>query len=441
MRRYWTAGSLWAADRLVTTLIAAGVQIALARALGPAAFGSLSHALALVSLLIPLSQAGLSGQLVKNILASPDAEIAVLRCALFWRLAGALLAALIGGFFLVDADNEPAAVGFLALLFLGTVGTALQVAEASAQARSAPRELVPFRLLITLAAAAAKLAVLSTRPDPESLAWIFASEFLLQGLAQIIAYRIYRGTWLRPVRHLEWSRHFGTRAPWLVVSGLAEMIYLRIDIVMLLEFRGPAEAGVYATAARLSEGWYAVPQIIMVSVFPVLWQLRDSSQRWTQGVQATADALFWLAVIVALTTQLIAEDVVRVIFGDAYLAAAPVLALHVWAGVFVFTRALISRWLIAEDLIRISLWSHGAGALANVLLNLWLIPPYGAQGAAIATLVSYGVAGWVAFVIPRSTRVVAMQIARAAALPFRWRDLADYWNDMTRKRQRFKKVS
>jgi PST family polysaccharide transporter len=139
-------------------------------------------------------------------------------------------------------------------------------------------------------------------------------------------------------------------------------------------------------------------------------------------------------VIFALTTQLIAEDVVRVIFGDAYLAAAPVLALHVWAGVFVFTRALISRWLIAEDLIRISLWSHGAGALANVLLNLWLIPPYGAQGAAIATLVSYGVAGWVAFVIPRSTRVVAMQIARAAALPFRWRDLAGYWNDMTRKR-------
>jgi PST family polysaccharide transporter len=307
------------------------------------------------------------------------------------------------------------------------------VGESSIEARSAPVELIPARLLITLVAAIAKIALLVRRPDPALIAWVFGLEFLLQGTAQIISYRWYRGIWLFPVWHRGWSMHFSGRAPWLVVSGVAEMIYLRIDIVMLTELRGSAEAGVYATAARLSEGWYAVPQLVMISVFPLLWQMRASTERWNRGVQATADALFWSAVIVALVIQVFAADLVNVLFGEAYGAAAPVLALHIWAGVFVFTRALISRWLIAEDLVRLSLWSHGAGALTNVVLNLWLIPSHGAQGAALATLVSYGVAGWVAFLVPASTRPVALQIAKAAALPFRWRDLAGYWRTLPHK--------
>ena len=115
-----------------------------------------------------------------------------------------------------------------------------------------------------------------------------------------------------------------------------------------------------------------------------------------------------------------------VLFGAEYREAAPILALHIWAGLFVFMRALVSRWLIAEDLIRLSLWSHGAGALTNVLLNLWWIPIYGATGAAWATVISYGVAGWLAFYLPVETRGLARQMAAAMLLPLNWRRLRDY---------------
>jgi O-antigen/teichoic acid export membrane protein len=154
--------------------------------------------------------------------------------------------------------------------------------------------------------------------------------------------------------------------------------------------------------------------------------MRDSAERWNRGVQATADALLWSAIVVAIAIQVFAEHLVIFVFGQDYSTAAPILAVHIWAGVFVFTRALISRWLIAEDLLKISLWSHGAGAITNVALNLWLIPPYGAKGAALATLISYGIAGWAAFLIPVNTRPVALQVARAITLPLRWRDLKAY---------------
>ena len=418
MRRILTTGSLWAIDRFALVLSAAIVQVVVARKLGPENFGTLSYLLALITMALPFSRMGLTGLLVKNLLERPDVETLILRAALTWRLLGVLTAGVIA---LVGGSGAIAA-----LLILAMLGTALQLAEHSAQARSAPLEIVPIRLAITLIGAVTKIAVASATANPMLVASVFAAEYAAQGAAQWFALSRYRGFFLRPTLDQEWSGYFVTRAPWLVISEAMSMLYHRIDIVMLERLRGPAEAGVYATAARLSEVWYAVPQLVMVALFPVLWQLRERESRWREGIQATADALFWAAFGVALATQFLAQPLVMVLFGAEYREAAPILALHIWAGLFVFMRALVSRWLIAEDLIRLSLWSHGAGALTNVLLNLWWIPIYGATGAAWATVISYGVAGWLAFYVPVETRGLARQMAAAMLLPLNWRRLRDY---------------
>ena len=419
MRKVWASGGLWAIDRALIVATSAVVQIILARQLGPESFGGLSYLLALITLFLPFARMGLSGLLVKAILEKPEQEPRILNAAFAWRLMGVLVS--LG----VALAIFPA--GVAALLALSLLGVALQLGEYSAQARSAPIEVVPPRIALTLIAALLKVYVALETSDAALVAWVFAIEYLAQGLMQWLAVRRYRAHSLKPAADAEWSRHFATRAPWLLLSGFAEIIYLRIDIVMLERLRGPAEAGVYATAARLSEVWYAVPQLVMVALFPALWQLRENTTRWREGIQATADALFWAAFAVAVVMQFIAEPLVTTLFGAEYQAAGSILALHIWAGVFVFMRALASRWLIAEDLIRLSLWSHGAGALANVLLNLWLIPAYGAQGAAWATIVSYGVAGWLAFYLPVRTRGLAAQMVSAILLPLNWNRLRGYW--------------
>jgi PST family polysaccharide transporter len=52
------------------------------------------------------------------------------------------------------------------------------------------------------------------------------------------------------------------------------------------------------------------------------------------------------------------------------------------------------------------------GAVANVLLNLLLIPIYGAFGAAVATTVSYALSGVVLNAFSRRTRkIFALQLS------------------------------
>jgi Na+-driven multidrug efflux pump len=59
-------------------------------------------------------------------------------------------------------------------------------------------------------------------------------------------------------------------------------------------------------------------------------------------------------------------------------------------------RALLSKWLIIEHLLKYSLVTQASGAILNVLLNFLLIPAYHGVGAAFATLISYAAASYFA---------------------------------------------
>jgi PST family polysaccharide transporter len=120
-----------------------------------------------------------------------------------------------------------------------------------------------------------------------------------------------------------------------------------------------------------------------------------------------------LGVGVGLGVTLLAGPVIEVLYGDAYQASAEVLRIHVWAGVFVFLGVASGKWLLAENLQRLSLQRTLSGAVANVLFNLLLIPLYGSAGAAWATLLSYAVAGMFFDVFQQPTRLMWRMKLRA----------------------------
>jgi PST family polysaccharide transporter len=82
-------------------------------------------------------------------------------------------------------------------------------------------------------------------------------------------------------------------------------------------------------------------------------------------------------------------------------------------------RSLLSKWLLAENLVVFSLTTHGIGAIVNVCLNFWLIPLYQGQGAAIATVISYAFASYLVLFFHRSTWPMAKVMSKSLFLPSR----------------------
>ena len=210
-------------------------------------------------------------------------------------------------------------------------------------------------------------------------------------------------------------------ASWpLILSGLANAINLRVDQLMLGTMIGPEAVGTYAAAARLSEVWYFVPVAIAASVFPAMVRAHAGQRgRFQAWMSRLYDLMVALALPIAVGVSLLSAQLTFVLYGSGYANSGPILAIHVWAGPFVFLGAALSRWLIAEDRLRFSLVRHGAGALVNLGLNLALIPSLGGVGAAISTLVSYAVASLGACFLYPPLRPQGWAMVRALALPVR----------------------
>jgi PST family polysaccharide transporter len=428
LRRVAANGGWWLAERAGALLLTLLTSVVVVRALGPAQYGELSYLLALTGLLAPLAQFGVSGIVARALLERPGDANAVLRAAMLLRLAGCTLAFVAGAIYWQLFEQHGNDRWVLLVLLAAQFAIVFQVVEFWFQVQLKAARLVPWRSGATLVAALFKMIVAATTGDARWVAVAFALEFVLLGGASLLAMRRASGSWAAPGPSPEWVRWFARRSPWLLASGLAEVIYLRIDIVLLERLRGVEEAGTYAVAARLSEVWYMVPVALMGAAFPVLWQRRADPAAYHRSLQASLDGLCAMALVLAVLVQLFGGPLVDLLFGERFAASVPVLQIHIWAGVFVFMRALLSRWLLAEDLLRFSLVTHVAGALVNVALNLLLIPRYGAIGAAVATVISYACAGWLALFLAPRTRPIGWMMARALLLPFRWRDLAAYAN-------------
>jgi len=428
----WVSAFWLGADRAGLILSSLISQAVIVRYLGPSVFGELSFVLAWVSILIPIAQAGTGSWIVRAMLEKPSDEWPILKSAMAWRLLGSLIGIVVGiSLWLIFESDRSHSVSVL-LLFASQVFTIFQVADFYFQSTMDSSSLVRVRLGIVLLFASLKCVVAFNQASIDSLIGLYAIEAVALGLAGMWSYFQARGRVLRPGLGSTWVDWFRVRSGWLMASSLAEVIYLKIDIIMLERMRGIEEVGTYSIAARLSEVWYAVPVLIMAAWFPRMWESRSSTSDWNRTIQRSLDGLLAMALVLAIMMQFGAGFVVATIFGSEVAGSAAILTVHIWASIFIFMRAVFSRWLIAEDLPRFSLATHVAGAVMNIALNLWWIPTHGALGAAYATLVSYAFASWITLYLHPRTRPIAHMMARSLCLPVRWTALRAYWHEWRR---------
>jgi O-antigen/teichoic acid export membrane protein len=204
------------------------------------------------------------------------------------------------------------------------------------------------------------------------------------------------------------------RQSWpLILSGLAVTVYMKIDQVMLGAILGEEAVGQYSVAVRISSVWYFIPAMLATSLFPAILNARkQGTEVYEKRLQNYFDLNAGFAYLIAIPLSIAAPWVIRVLFGEAYQQAGPMLAIHAWSSLFVFLGVARSQYLVAENLFKFSMNCTIAGAIVNIVLNYFLIPNYGGYGAATATLFSYAISAFFSsFLIMRSHSIVWQQIS------------------------------
>lgn len=406
-------------EKVVKLLAALVTTVWVARFLGPDLYGELAFVLAFALIFSHLTALGLNALLVEQFVSEDDVG-EVMGTALAMRASAALLSGA-AAIFLVQAIRPATPVvtlmvAFLAASFLFRTGEVLEHYFLSKQMARPP---AVARMLASVFFVAATLGLVIIESSVVWFAVAKASEFLVMNAGFLVMFLRRSSRFRLRVSVSRAASLLATSWP-LILSGLGAILNLKIDQVMLSSLSTSSETGLYAAAAQLSEASYFVPTAIMTAVFPTLIRLRkDDAAAYRSRFQQAFDAMVWLGIAFAGVVSLAAGLVIPLLYGEAYTPAAPILVLHVWGGVFVFARAPLSKWIIAEKITRASLVTHGTGAAVNIGANLVLIPAFGGIGAAMATVASYAASSFFALFLWRRTWPAARMMSASLLAPLR----------------------
>ncbi|HUP74919.1 MAG TPA: flippase [Acidimicrobiales bacterium] len=409
------------------------MTILVARLLGPEAFGIYAFALSAVALVAPMLDVGQT-VLVRDLVLFPEQRSPLLAAAFrvgFALAAVAQIAAVVVALVLPESLGEaraPVVIGALGLLV-----RPLLVVDYWFQSRLDATPAASARLT-GLAVGSTLRIVLAIVGGPHVIPLLVATTVIEPIVTAAIMLPSYRRRGGEPRKLLTerapaWP-YFLRIAP-LLVAGLSIALYMRLDQVMLGLMAGPGEVSEYAVAARLSEFSYFLPLVLSASLAPGLSALhaRDP-EAFTALYDRVMGGFVALALVLVAGLVGFAPMLVSVLFGDQYAPAGEVLRVHALSLPFVFIGIGQTVWNTVYDQQTLAMWRTLGGAVINTVLNLLLIPSYGALGAAWATVVAYAFAGFLGNGLSRRTWPFLAMQARQFWPPHLIRNLASLRHDV-----------
>lgn len=178
--------------------------------------------------------------------------------------------------------------------------------------------------------------------------------------------------------------------------GLAVLVitaYGRIDILLLKAFTDSDSVGYYSFAYRAVDLAFPLSFFFVGSVFPVLsgYHLEQRHDDFRALYQRSHDVLSVIGMTIVTGLILFAHPLVRLVGTDQYAASVTSLQVLSMAVALIWLSNLVDHGLIAIGRQAVLLWTACLGLAVNVGVNLVLIPIYGKEGAAAATVITEAV--------------------------------------------------
>lgn len=394
--------------------------ILVARRLGPEALGAIGYGAGLVGLVMAALLPGFGQAHVKRLAEGQDAGrcLGTMLAAQAVVVAGLVpLAALAWA---LGAFASQSAIGpVFALLLAAQMATRL--ADVYLAVFIAREWVVPHAAIqigARLARLLATVAVVVWVPDVTLIAATFVVDGVVATVVAAVVLGVRRGIRTRaPTR--ETIRAYWTYARPLLVTTPLALVQDSIDRVAVGWLGGLAAAGYYHIARALWEALMsllAAPALFLFTRLSALYARRDAGvvDEARRFFFSGLDKLLFVSVPVALLFWSLAEWLIRLLYGAAFVAATPAVRILVVATLVAnvvnpYTHVLYARDEVARfvpvNVLRIVVYgavlvalvaADGAGALPGA--------GEGATGAAVARLFLLAFPAWVYF---RWTREVA----------------------------------
>jgi O-antigen/teichoic acid export membrane protein len=373
--------------RVLNLALGVVVTLVLVRALGSRGFGAWSSIFAIGQIAGSFGDLGLNQIAVNRAAASPAREPRWLGALVSLRLVLAVPITLISAVaILLIAPGHEAKVAGILLTLLTIIGvpTCLTVVFQLRVRNDIPMGIMTVNSLMWTGAALLVAGTSSTLLAFSGA--FFVTSAITSMLTVAVALRLAR-VQLRGARTL-W-RPLLRVGIGLGIAGVLVTSYVRLDQILVLEFAGSREAGLYGAAYRLLDQIQFIPMSVMTTLFPLIAAAHAVNVSRARELLQTAGEYLAMASLPILAFTIVASaDIVAFLFGAQFRDAAPAVPILAGAFVSISFGYLAGNMVVVLELQRRFARYAGIALVLNAALNVVLIPEFGFIAAAWITLLT-----------------------------------------------------
>lgn len=393
--KYFRNTSWLFGEKILQMVVGLFVGIWVARYLGPEQFGLFSYALAFISMFGFFVTLGMDGGYIVKELKSDKNSKEVLATSLFLKFIGSILAIAFISIIVRFIEDDNLTITLVTLASFTYIFKVFSVFDLYFQSKVLSKYVVYSNLTALIVVSIIKVYLIINNFPLEAFIYASLVEVAVASFLYILFY--LKNSEVLGVFKVDfkYAKNILKNTWPIMISAFLISVYMQIDIVMIKNMLGDSEAGNYAAATKISALFYFIPMAISSSVYPAILNAKKISE---ELYYKRFEQLFTLSVLIMLPTSifitLFADDIIFILYTDSYSLASSVLMIHIWAAVFIFFNNIQWKWYVTENLQHLALVRITFATLINVALNLYIIPIYGINGAAISTLVSFIFAGY-----------------------------------------------
>jgi len=189
---------------------------------------------------------------------------------------------------------------------------------------------------------------------------------------------------------LKWKEIIKKASP-LGLVLIFNLVYFRVDTLMLAFFKGEQDVGIYGLGYKYFELILALPTFFMNSIYPVMVEYAKKSIERLKGmVEASFVFLLIGSVLAVIALWFLSPILVSLVGRQGFEDSVVVLRILALSLPFFFLSSLFMWYLITIKKQRLLVYIYGGGMIINIIMNAVFIPLYTYFASSVITGISEG---------------------------------------------------
>lgn len=377
-------------DKVIRAFLGLLVGAWMARYLGPSNFGTLSYVIAYVTFFQAFANLGLDTIVVREIARQSQMAPLVLGTTLLMRVCSGIFAILIASSFMAFQYDWDSQIFLITLLVSSSL--IFQVSDTVDlwfQSQSQNYRTITVKVLSYLISNGLKIVGILQGASLTYFAVLISVEAAISAFGLMLAYKKYPalGHWYFAISKAKILLH----ESWpFLLSSISVIVYMRLDQLLIKNYLGSTDLGIYAAALPIASVWSALPIAMCTSVAPFLARFRISEPtKYEVGFRMLFKYFFWFSLSISVTISFFADQIIELFYGVAYAESTMVLRIYVFTNIPVFLGVAQYLWIANEGRSTTALKNTVFGGACAIAADFLLIPQFGLVGAAFAAVIAY----------------------------------------------------